>query len=387
MKDDAMRALPWNRTRLWTRKGRMAASALLLVLAAMAPALAPAGDVAIVRAEDGFRVQGWSAPAEEPAGGWASIFQVFVDTAGSGAPPSTPMLGQYLVDEGTLRFKPRFPVAPTVAVRAVFLPAEGLRVETVFPASKEQRKPSTVVEAVYPSGGTIPANLLKIYLHFSASMRRGEAWQHIRLLDEKGEALDLPFLEIDQELWDPEHRRLTVLFDPGRIKRGVLPREEAGGALLPGARYTLVIDPAWRDANGMPLAAGYRKEYTVTEEDRTPIDPATWVLTAPRAGTRDALAVDFHEPMEHALAERLIRVRIGEAAVSGKISLSHAESRWTFVPDAAWESGDYVLAVDTILEDLAGNKVGRAFDVDVFERVTRHVTSETVRLPFRVSAQ
>ena len=58
-------------------------------------------------------------------------------------------------------------------------------------------------------------NALKLYIYFSGAMRRGEAWQHIRLLDARGEAVKLPFLEIDQELWDPANTRLTVLFDPG----------------------------------------------------------------------------------------------------------------------------------------------------------------------------
>ena len=44
--------------------------------------------------------------------------------------------------------------------------------------------------------------------------------------------------------------RLTLLLDPGRIKRGVRPLEEIGGALQVGRTYTLVIDDAWPDAKG-----------------------------------------------------------------------------------------------------------------------------------------
>ena len=70
-------------------------------------------------------------------------------------------------------------------------------------------------------------------------MLRGEAWEHLQLLDSNGKVIDLAFLEIDQELWDRDQRRLTVLFDPGRIKRGVLPRDEIGAALEAGKSYTL----------------------------------------------------------------------------------------------------------------------------------------------------
>ena len=36
------------------------------------------------------------------------------------------------------------------------------------------------------------------------------------------EAIELPFLEIDEELWDPAMMRLTLFIDPGRIKRGAV---------------------------------------------------------------------------------------------------------------------------------------------------------------------
>lgn len=89
-------------------------------------------------------------------------------------------------------------------------------------------------------------------------MTRGEAWKRIRLLDAKGEAVPLAFLEIDQELWDRDTTRLTILFDPGRIKRGVLPLEEVGPALQSGRSYTLVVDRNWQDAQGQPLLTEFR---------------------------------------------------------------------------------------------------------------------------------
>ena len=36
--------------------------------------------------------------------------------------------------------------------------------------------------------------------------------------------------------------------------------------------------------------------------------------------------------------------------------------------------------VDTGLEDLAGNHVGQAFDIDVFDHVTEHITTREHRL-------
>ncbi len=119
-------------------------------------------------------------------------------------------------------------------VRAVFHPVGVARIEAGFDIPKAAPGAATRIEHIYPSTDTLPANTLKLYIYFSAPMRRGEAWQHIRLLDEHGAPVELPFLEIDQELWDTTNTRLTVLFDPGRIKRGLLPLNESGPNIQEG---------------------------------------------------------------------------------------------------------------------------------------------------------
>jgi hypothetical protein len=42
--------------------------------------------------------------------------------------------------------------------------------------------------------------------------------------------------------------------------------------------------------------------------------------------------------------------------------------------------------VDTVLEDSVGNRIGRPFEVDVSETITRKIVSETVSIPFEVKA-
>ena len=76
------------------------------------------------------------------------------------------------------------------------------------------------------------------------------------LLDAAAKEVDLPFLELEQELWDSSGKRFTLFFDPGRIKRGLKPREEVGPALEEGKSYTFVVDRAWHDAQGDSLKDG-----------------------------------------------------------------------------------------------------------------------------------
>jgi hypothetical protein len=283
-----------------------------------------------------------------------------------------------------LVFEPQFPPEPGVTYTAV-LAVEGTPERTarhttpVRPAG-----PATVVAQVYPTADRLPENLLKFYVHFSAPMRRGHIYDHIRLLDAAGNAVELPFLELDEELWDPAMTRLTLFIDPGRIKRGVRPLEEIGPALQAGKRFTLAIDGAWRDAQGRPLKDGFRKEFDVGEPDREPPDPARWNVRPPKAGSREPLVVMFPEPLDHALARRLIRaVAPSGDAVAGEVALEDGERRWVFTPDSPWRRDDYSIVAQPTLEDLAGNNIGKPFEVDL-ENGNSSDVSRAVSVPVRV---
>src|SRR5262249_5583071 len=154
---------------------------------------------------------------------------------------------------------------------------------------------------VYPTRDRLPENQLKFYLHFSAPMSRGEAYDRVRLLDDKGKLVEKPFLELAEELWDDSGTRFTLFFDPGRIKRGLKPREIYGPALEEGKSYTFVVDRGWPDAEGNPLKAEFRKSFRVGPPDDTQPDVANWKLTPPSPGTDAPLTVTFPEPLDHAM--------------------------------------------------------------------------------------
>ena len=129
-----------------------------------------------------------------------------------------------------------------------------------------------------PHNGGLPfrrdaaENQLRFYLHFATPMVLGEAYDHLLLLKENGQPVLRPFLEIGEELWDNSRTRLTLLIDPGRIKRGLSPREEHGPVLEAGGKYTLVVTKGWQDAAGQPLAEDFRKSFTAGPPVETAID-------------------------------------------------------------------------------------------------------------------
>ena len=324
----------------------------------------------ITLADGAFRVTGWRADSSHKD--WTAVFPVYAGSA------DEPMLGAYSVESGVLRFRPRFPLTSGVRYRAVFHAPDGRTVEASFDGPKKAADASTRIEHVYPSADVLPSNVLKLYIVFSAPMSRGEAWKRIRLLDENGRVMKNAFLEIDQELLDPEMRRLTVLFDPGRVKRDLAPNLQIGAPVVEGRRYMVVVDKDFLDARGVPLMEGVRKSFRGGPADRTPPDPSQWRIAAPQAGSRGALVVLFPKPLDEALLRRALAVE----GMRGSIDVGKNETEWTFTPSEGWKKGWYRLAIDNTLEDICGNRIGRAFDRE--EGARERAPSGKVYLRFEI---
>jgi hypothetical protein len=296
---------------------------------------------------------------------WELLFRVTVaPDAGAQA-----MLGAYAVTADAVRFTPRFPFDPgrqySVRVDPSRIPGTGpaaIVTASVARPPPPAGPPASVVD-VYPSGGTVPENQLRMYVQFSAPMTRRGALEHMRILDDAGKVVEDPFLPLDTDLWNHDATRLTVLFDPGRVKRGILPNVEMGRALQPGRRYTLVIARTWPDGHGRPLASEFRRPFRVGAPNERPIDIAAWRIHPPVSGSRDPVRVTFPTALDHGLLHSAIGVARGDRAIPGVITVEAGETRWHFTPRDPWQPGPHSLIVLTTLEDPAGNRIGRAFEV------------------------
>lgn len=322
----------------------------------------------------------------------AELDRRLVVTTGDGPPPADrpAMLGTVVVERDRLRFRPRFPLdqGQPYFVRLQGDDGQPLA-ETTIALPAPERDPTTVVDAIHPSGDELPENLLRLYIHFSAPMSRGEAFEHLRLhrVGDGGddEAIPFPFVAPEHELWTPETDRLTVFLDPGRIKRGVGPNEAVGPPLRAGETYRLVIDAAWRDARGEPLVRTFEKRFRVSAPDRTSPSADAWAVTPPK-GSEAPLTVTFREPLDHALLERLLIVvdAAGEP-VDGTVRVHAGETVWSFHPAVAWRPGPHKLLIATALEDPSGNSLRRPFESAVTGRLPPATGPEILEMPFEVS--
>lgn len=319
---------------------------------------------------------------------WTQILSVSV---AEGQPA---MLGEYALADGVLRFTPMFPLDPGRQYRVVFNAAAAITTSSgALPAPLVASvgrpalamTPSTVVSHVFPSSEVVPENQLRLYVHFSAPMGREGGLPYIKLFDERGAEVVDPFLPLDAEFWNNDHTRYTVFFDPGRQKRGIFPNQQMGRSLEPGKRYTLAISRAWRDGNGLPLKEDFKREFRVGPADERPLEVSAWTITPPAGGTRDALLVTFDETLDHGLLLRALGVTGADGKfIEGDVTIDGGESRWRFTPKAAWTRGTYQLTALAMLEDLAGNRIGRPFEVDTFNRADASPEPERTNLPFTV---
>jgi hypothetical protein len=347
--------------------------AVALWLAACAPAGEDGGTIDVTATLDraaadfgAIRVTGLSAGERSRAVTDTRLLAVFA--AQDSVPPGSPALsGTWRQSGDTMVFSPRFP--PSSGVLLWVRVRQGRDSDSTvhwwrfeLPARAADSAPPRLL-AVHPATDTLPENLLRWYLEFSQPMRPGQALGHVRLLNDRGEEDRTAFLDTSEELWDPDGRRLTLLFDPGRVKRGIRTNLEQGRPLEAGRTYRLVIDAGWEDMSGQPLAAPFEKRVVATPADHIGPDPAAWALLLPIVGTTDPLVVSFGEALDHALAARLIIVLDERGhSVGGRVALRAGDREWTFTPDHPWTGGKHQLQVSRELEDVAGNRPGRAFD-------------------------
>jgi hypothetical protein len=211
------------------------------------------------------------------------------------------------------------------------------------------------VTSFQPSAPVLPANTLRFYIAFDRPARGLVHQRDLELLDSKGMTVENAFMDFGQELWSPDGKRLTVLFDPGKIKRGVeaphfelapLKESEIYKVILGKAQHVFRVGPAIRER----------------------IEPALWVISTAGAPAR-SVDIKFDRVMDPALLEDQLRVEDEESRpVSGIMRVIDGGRGIRFEPPRPFKKGNYQINVSPILEDAAGNRITAALDHAVSEK-------------------
>ena len=289
---------------------------------------------------------------------------VFVQHA-SGEYGSNPIQGQYRREGNYLHFKPYFPFERGMiyVARIKIAHSESEYFYQSFQIGEKEKPGLARLESIYPSSHQLPENLLRFYLYFNTPMKKEEALKHIQLIDEEGNSDKHAFMEFKQELWSSDAKRLTLLFDPGRIKRGVSTNTLRGPALLEGKNYRLRISAAWQDVYGQALSNDTEKAFEVIPAYRKAVSINDWELIKPTPGKQDTLSMHFDRIIDHALIQSMIKlVEEDDKVIAGHWEISEREQLVQFIPDGKWKKGNYRLVIDSRLEDIAGNNLQNSLD-------------------------
>ncbi len=210
---------------------------------------------------------------------------------------------------------------------------------------------------ISPEAKVLPANTLRFYIYFS---RPGEAHfdrEQLWLINEEGQIVPDPFLVLSQELWSHDGSRLTVLMEPGRIKRGMSEDPSHEPAFVVGRTYSLIITALGQTA---------RHTFRVSDPVLEAIDEIGWRIVSPMVGSLDPVVVHFDRVMDAALCEDEIRILSSSGeVVQTRISLARDGTTMQFIPSHPWNAGEHSLVVSDRFEDVCGNRLGEALDHDL----------------------
>jgi hypothetical protein len=214
-------------------------------------------------------------------------------------------------------------------------------------------------------------------------MAQSDVYRHISLVRADGSLVPSPFLNLSRGLWDREQKRLTVLLDPGRIKRGVGPNLAAGAPLIEGEIYTLRVGPGLRDARGLVLTEAFEKTFVAVAPELERLDPRRWTIMTPSRASREPLRVETAVHIDSGAFGGAIRIVTDKGeSVAGTASLLPGAPAWQFIPDHDWLPGRYRIEVRTEVEDISGNSVQSAFDAIAGRSAS--MRDEQLRLSFEI---
>lgn len=297
-----------------------------------------------------------------PADQTALNVQIFVGEKQECCNGRNPIAGRYQYTDKNVAFYPAFEFIEGQPYTLVTQGISGQPQYIEFTIPLPHSQSGAEITAMYPSADRLPANTLRFYLHFSTPMAPHVSAHQIKLLDSAGNVDNAAFMHFKQALWSDNYTRLTLLLDPGRIKRGVAQNRALGAALLEGHTYTIVVDPGWLSANGQQQLAGYSKTFSVSPALRTLPSAVHWQVKPPALSTTDPLTIHFDRAFDRQRLLQDLRVLNKKGQLSGTVSIEQHEHTWHFTPERPWKDSRIQIAVDTRLEDIAGNNLRDLLD-------------------------
>lgn len=264
--------------------------------------------------------------------------------------------GIFKKNDQSVTFVPEFPFLQNV--RYVLKYSNGVA-EFSIPTENENKP---IVTQVYPTSNKLPENLLRMYIQFSKPMKTINNLKHIKLFDDTGEEVKGVIFNNVYELWNDAQTQLTIIFDPARVKTGLIANELLGRVLKPNQTYHLVINNL-QDVYGNYLKESYTKTFSVIKEDIVSPNTDLWKIELPNINTNEDLKISFANSID--MMSLLHKIRIYNSdneIIKGSIRIGKEEKTIELLPEEKWVKGNYLLKINSRLSDPSGNNLNGLFD-------------------------
>jgi hypothetical protein len=214
--------------------------------------------------------------------------------------------------------------------------------------------------AVYPAARWIPANILRFHIAFSEPASGAFERSDLHLVGRDGRRIKNAFLNRGEDLWSSDGKRLTVRMMPDLIKRGMGTVAERAPALVPGRRYRLDITTG---------GVRYSQIFAVNPPKFEPLDERRWFVTRAPAGSSHLLVLLFDRVMDAAtVADEVMVVGPDGERIGGRCEITPDGRKMRFHPTRRWRVGEHLILFSRRLEDVCGNRLGKALDHAVSTR-------------------
>jgi len=253
-----------------------------------------------------------------------------------------------------------------------------------FPFSlKAKHNSAPKVTAIYPTANELPENLLRMYIQFSQPMKTKGNIERVRLVDENEREIQGAIFNNVYELWDDSQTQLTIIFDPSRVKTGLIANETLGRALQPNKTFKLVID-GLEDIYGKQLEQPHSKSFSVTKADVVSPETSSWEYELPKPNSKAPLAIHFNDIIDRmSLQNRIQLFNEKNEVIKGTIHLKNEEKTWEFKPEKQWVKGNYRLKVNSRLADPSGNNLNGLFDHTIGSLKNKK-EGAVIEIPFKI---
>ena len=317
---------------------------------------------------------------------WSSIFSVRVSK------DARPTLGSYSIQKNQIIFKPRFLPDPNIVYLITF---SYQRLNEVFGTGlsdieinkkiqfKSANYLATQITEITPRADSLPANLLGVYLHFNGPMGFENPYSYINLYDEQKRLIKDAFVELPEGLWNENRTRLTLLFHPGRVKRGVGPNVKQGSIFEEGKSFTIQVSNQWTDANGNQLTYPFTKSIVAIGAVRAKMSVESWIVnTTCNDSCRILIKPDHLLDLEMAI--RYLQLKdSNNQAIPIKIT-SRRDGSIELKSSSILPGKTYHMIIDPQLEDVCGNTFLNSFD---YKSGTREMKGKEIKLQISTKGQ